>query len=180
VAERGSVLYFSIVETSLVNCMYQTSLDQFLGLFMDSMDKAEKASLASKRVQNIIEAMTYLTYRYINRGLYERDKLTFVLIVTLKILITAKKLNSTDMTLFLRGGAALDINSVRRKPFSWMTNEAWLNTIELSQTNKFFGNLINDMAANEAMWRRWFEDNEPEQIAIPDYDSRLAEQVTIH
>lgn len=44
-------------------------------------------------------------YRYINRGLYERDKLTFVLIVTLKILITAKKLNSTDMTLFLRGGA---------------------------------------------------------------------------
>lgn len=179
-AERGSVLYFSIVETSLVNCMYQTSLDQFLGLFMDSMDKAEKASLASKRVQNIIEAMTYLTYRYINRGLYERDKLTFVLIVTLKILITAKKLNSTDMTLFLRGGAALDINSVRRKPFSWMTNEAWLNTIELSQTNKFFGNLINDMAANEAMWRRWFEDNEPEQIAIPDYDSRLAEQVTLH
>lgn len=31
-----------------------------------------------------------------------------MLIVTLKILITAKKLNSTDMTLFLRGGAYAD------------------------------------------------------------------------
>lgn len=42
---------------------------------------------------------------------------------------------------------------------------------------RFFGNLVNEMSANEAMWRRWFEDNEPEQIAIPDYDQRLAEQV---
>ena len=75
VATRGSVLYFSIVETSHLNVMYQTSLAQFLELFMDSMDKSEKASL-SKRVENIIYTMTYLVYRYINRGLYEADKLT--------------------------------------------------------------------------------------------------------
>ena len=56
------------------------------------MDVAEKAALASKRVNNIIESMTYLTYRYINRGLYEKDKLSFVLMVTLKILLVAKQL----------------------------------------------------------------------------------------
>jgi dynein heavy chain len=67
------------------------------------MDKAEKASLASKRVQNIIETMTYIVYRYINRGLYEADKLTFVVLVTMKILITAGHLRTSDMTLFLRG-----------------------------------------------------------------------------
>lgn len=58
--------------------------------------------------------MTYMCYRYINRGLYEKDKLTFVLLVTMKILITAALLKTTDLTIFLRGGAALDINSVRR------------------------------------------------------------------
>ena len=69
-------------------------------------------ALASKRVGNIIEEMTYIVYRYINRGLYERDKLTFILIATLKILVTAGLLKGSDVTLLLRGGAALDINSV--------------------------------------------------------------------
>merc|ERR1711871_1114556 len=173
VATRGSVLYFAVVEMSGVNVMYQTSLSQFLGLFMDSMNQAEKATLASKRVNNIIYTLTYLVYRYINRGLYEADKLTFVLLVTVKILITANHLSSSDLTLFLRGGAALDIDSVRRKPFNWLSNEVWLNVIELSQSNKFFQNLPNDMSANEAMWRRWYEDNEPENIGIPDYETKL-------
>ena len=179
VATRGSVLYFSVVEMSGVNCMYQTSLAQFLVLFNDSMDKAEKATLASKRVANVIDTMTYMVYRYVNRGLYEVDKLTFVLLVTIKIMITAGQLRQSDMTLLLRGGAALDIESVRRKPFSWISNEAWLNVVELSQSLKFFSDLPNDMSANEAMWRRWYEDNEPEAIGIPEYESRISEVADI-
>jgi len=178
-ATRGSVLYFSIVEMSMCNVMYQTSLTQFLELFMSSMDLAEKAALASTRVKNIISKMTYITYRYINRGLYEADKLTFILLLTMKILVTAGLLKQSDVTLFLRGGAALDINSVRRKPFMWISNDVWLNIIELSNSNKFFSNLATDMIANEAMWKRWYEDNEPEQMAIPEYEQKIAEQADI-
>ncbi|KAL7543927.1 hypothetical protein ACHAXR_013293, partial [Thalassiosira sp. AJA248-18] len=172
-ATRGSVLYFSIVEMSLVNVMYQTSLTQFLELFMGSMDKAEKASLASKRVSNIIETMTYMTYRYVNRGLYEKDKLTFVLLVTLKILVAAGHLKSSDVTLLLRGGAALDINSVQRKPFQWMSNEVWLNIVQLRESSKFFSSLIDDMVSSEGMWRKWYEDNQPEEMPMPGYEEQL-------
>merc|ERR1719473_2136298 len=179
VATRGSVLYFSILEMSLVNDMYQTSLNQFLGLFMLSMDRAEKAALASKRVDNIIETQTYLVYRYINRGLYERHKLLFVLLVTIKILVTAEELTLGDINLFMRGGAALDINSVRRKPFGWITNDAWMNVMQLSMSCKFFAQLPNEMSGNEAMWRRWYEDNEPEAMMIPDYENRIAENEEI-
>jgi len=179
VATRGSVLYFSIVEVSNVNCMYQTSLNQFLGLFMESMEKADKANLPSNRVKNIIDKLTYLTYQYINRGLYEADKLTFVLVVAMKILVTSGHLKMSDITLFLRGGAALDMETTRRKPFNWITNEAWLNVMELSQSQKFFANLPNDMTSNEAMWRRWYEDNDPESMAIPDYEQKIHEVPTL-
>ena len=33
--------------------------------------------------------------------------------------------------------------------------------------------------ANESIWRKWYEDNEPEQLAIPDYETRIREIVGI-
>ncbi|GMH97336.1 hypothetical protein TrST_g8180 [Triparma strigata] len=173
VATRGSVMYFCIVDVSMVNVMYQTSLDQFQVLFDASMDNAEKASLASKRVGHILEEMTYSIWRYIDRGLYTQDKNSFKLMLVLKILLTAERLTSGDVTLFLKGGAALNINSVIPKAFSWMTDASWLNCVQLMQDKPIFKMLLDGMTRDEEDWKAWYNSNEPETEQIPGLETQL-------
>ena len=100
-----------MIELSLINWMYNSSLEQFLKLFMDSIDQSPKAALPSKRVDHIIEYLTFHVYKYVNRGLYEKDKPTFKLMICFKILTTANKISSSDVSDLLKGGAALDIKA---------------------------------------------------------------------
>ncbi|DBA03213.1 TPA: hypothetical protein N0F65_003933 [Lagenidium giganteum] len=173
VATRGSVLYFGIVDFSVVNAMYQTSLDQFLVLFRKAIDISERSSLASKRVSNIIDTLTYIVYRYVNRGLYEKDKLSFLLMTALKILVTADCINPSDITLFLKAGASRKLSADQPKAFAWMTTQSWLNAVQLACDKPHFRNLLTDLERSESYWRKWYEDNEPERLPIPDYDSIL-------
>jgi len=176
VATRGAVLYFSIVETTFINIMYQTSLQQFMKLFVKSMDEdySGRNSSVFKRVANIIDALTYITYRYINRGLYESDKLTFLLLTALKILSTTAGLNPSDVTLFLRGGAGFDADKLKKKPnsLSWMPDEVWLNVHAVSNL-VFFRTLPEDIVKNESVWRQWYDDARPELLRVPDYEERF-------
>ena len=180
IATRATALYFSIVAISALSPMYQTSLVRFRALVVDSLsvDGANTAPV-SEHIANVVDKLTYRVYRTINRGLYERDKLSFILIVTFKILVTAGLLEGSDVTLFLRGGAALDINSVKRKPVAWLSNDAWLNVIELAEKKSFFSKLARNIRKNEGAWRRWYEDNEPEAMEIPDYEERISKHATM-
>lgn len=174
-ATRGSVLYFTVVDMTHVMHMYQTSLAQFQELFENSMDHAERAPLASKRVAHIVETMTYSVYRAISRGLYERDRLTFKLLLLFRILVEAGRLKESDVTLFLKGGASLDPTIARTKSVSWLTDSAWLNIVRLSNENAVFRSLPDELSRDETDWKTWFSHNEPETQNIPGaYETQLA------
>lgn len=69
-------------------------------------------------------------YRYISRGLFERDKVTFKLMMATKILIKDGKLTPPDVGLFLKMGAGIDDGN---KIFPWMEQTQWLNLKALSK-----------------------------------------------
>ncbi|XP_070784429.1 dynein axonemal heavy chain 5 [Enoplosus armatus] len=173
VATRGSILYFLIVEMSLVNIMYQTSLRQFLGLFDSSMQHSTKSQLTSKRISNIINFLTYQVYCYTARSLYEEHKLLFTLLLALKIDLQARNISHPEVLTFVKGGASLDLNSVESKPRRWILDQTWLNLVQLSGLPPFT-QILTQVSQNERAWRTWFDHPSPEDATLPDgYEEKL-------
>lgn len=126
--------------------------------------------MPSKRVENIIEFLTYHVYRYVNRGLFETHKVMFILMMCFKILVTALKITGNDISLFLKSGSALDQKSERARPFTSISEKSWLNILALSRHSfgpskeglAFFRELPDSLTRNEAAWKTWIDKNDPE------------------
>ncbi|XP_067209496.1 dynein axonemal heavy chain 8 [Linepithema humile] len=167
VATRGSVLYFLICDMPHVNCMYQTSLVQFLERFDISMARSETSVITQRRINHIIEYLTYDIFKYKSRGLYEIHKYMFILLMTLKIDLQRASIMYEEFQYLIKGGAALDLKAVDPKPCKWITDVTWLNLVALSSLRQF-QYIVSQVPASEKLWKHWFDKDTPEEEVIPD------------
>ncbi|XP_068204591.1 dynein axonemal heavy chain 5-like [Palaemon carinicauda] len=166
VATRGSILYFLITEMSVVNCMYQTSLRQFLVMFDMSMFKSDRSNSPKNRICNIIRFLTSQVWKNACRGFYEKHKFLFTLLLAMKIDMQNGEITHEEFMKFIKGGASLDLKTVQPKPFRWILDITWLNLVELSKLSQF-RNILEQISENEKEWKVWFEKDKPEEEDFP-------------
>ncbi|WAQ93678.1 DYH8-like protein [Mya arenaria] len=155
VATRGSILYFLICDMTIVNKI------------------SDKSPVPAKRIQNIIDYLTFESFRYTCRGLYEEHKFLFVLLMTFKIDMQQGCVKHDEFQTFIKGGAALDLNAVTPKPFRWISDITWLNLVQLSGLGQF-SEILNQVTRNNQGWKAWFDTDAPEEEIMPDgYNAAL-------
>jgi len=94
----------------------QTSLAQFTALYEGAIDGAERAASAARRAANITDRLTSDVYAYAQRGLFERHKLVFALMLTNKVLLSAGGVTSEEVEALLKMGGTGDGGGGRKKP----------------------------------------------------------------
>lgn len=84
-ATRASLLYFILNDIYKINPMYQFSLKAYSVVFKEALAKAQQADDLETRVRNLLDNITFCVFVYTSRGLFERDKLVFLFLITLQV-----------------------------------------------------------------------------------------------
>ena len=139
VARRGSVLYFVIADLSLIDPMYQYSLEFFSKLFNRRLDKSEKSDKLDKRLQILIHDQTESFFVNICRGLFEKDKLLYAFLNASNILRRSGAISIDEWNFFLRGSAT-DFSSFERD-VDYISDAMFYKLMGLEETHYNFKDL---------------------------------------
>ncbi|RXM32245.1 Dynein heavy chain 11, axonemal [Acipenser ruthenus] len=161
-AERASVLYFIINDLSKINPMYQFSLKTFNIVFHKAIERAEKCDEVQERVVSLKDCITYSVFLYTSRGLFERDKLTFLSQTAFQILLINKAIDPQELDFLLR----FNIELSSKSPVHFLSSQAWSAIKTMSMWDGFRG-LDRDIEGSAKRWKKLVESECPEREKFP-------------
>jgi dynein heavy chain len=164
VAFQSSQLFFCIADLAAVDPMYQYSLDWYISLYELSIEQAKKSSNLEDRLKSLNATFTEILYKNVCRSLFEKDKLLFSFLLTTKIMLGQKTLNSQELRFFLQGSTSMDLSEAN--PFkAWLSDKAWSDILALSELSAF--STFKDMfVTNSLKWHAVMEANNPAELVV--------------
>jgi dynein heavy chain len=164
IAYSVSQLFFAI--TDLANCdpMYQYSLEWYRNLYVRGIHASQKSSDISERLANLRSFFMKSLYQNVCRSLFEKDKLTFSFLLTIKVMESKNEMDSAQLLHLLTGGV---IAADEPKPdVDWLQMRTWVEIQRLDKLEGFFG--IKDAFLNELDdWKGIYDSVSPQNEEFP-------------
>merc|ERR1719218_457761 len=101
-AFRSQLLFFCVSELSVIDPMYQFSLQWLQQLAGLGIDNAPNGDTQAARLQNLIDYFTYSMYQSVCRGLFEKHKLLLSFSLCMKIMNGEGRLNGSETRFLLQ------------------------------------------------------------------------------
>jgi dynein heavy chain len=169
VAFRASLLYFCILDLSLIDPMYQYSLQWFSNLFVLGVENSAPSNALEERLENMKEYFTYSLYENICRSLFEKHKLMFSFLLTVKILFGDGVMNEKEWRFFLAGPTG-DI-PIPSNPTTWINENVWPEVYRqikaMSETFSSFRGLDLDFLKRCDSYKPFYDSQTPQEEKLP-------------
>ncbi|KNE63057.1 hypothetical protein AMAG_08223 [Allomyces macrogynus ATCC 38327] len=187
VAIRTRILFFCITEMSRIDPMYQYSLGWFMNIFSSALRLSEKSQDLQQRLANIIDYFTFSLYSNVCRSLFERHKLLFSFLLSVRILLDENRINIDDFKYLITGsapsstggggggggGAGSMERALPNPAKDWLTEMAWTDVQTLSKLDAFNG-LAEEFCLSPNEFRRIFDSPTPHKEPLcGEWDTRL-------
>ena len=144
--------------------MYQYSLDFFKGLFATSIANSEPSDDLEERLGFLNKEFLEALYRNICRSLFEKDKLTFSTLITLKLMEMAKETNAADLKFLLTGGVSLG-DVLPDNPAEWLSEKLWGEMNRLDKLDNFKG-WVDHFNKNHIHYRGMYDAQYPQDFEL--------------
>lgn len=167
VAVRTRILFFCITELGLIDPMYQYSLGWFMTLFTAAIGNSEKSDDLPTRLKNLNEYFTFSLFSNVCRSLFEKHKLLFSFLLSVRILMNEGRIDPLEWRFLLAGGDAVE-NPLPNPCPDWLTQRAWSEIQSLSKSLPAFNGFAETfLTSNVAGFKAIFESSSPHREALP-------------
>jgi len=152
--------------------MYQFSLAAFITVFVNAMDKAEPSTNPVSRENSLIDSITFVTFRWTMRALFQRHQIIFTALLCFRILLADTQnpvMTNEEFEALLLGKR---ITEFANPAPDWLTDTAWQSLCGLNSLNAF-KTIAQDVTMRTKPWQKWCDLENPEMDKLPlDYKNK--------
>ena len=119
----------------------------------------------AKRVEMLVESITYQGFNYTRRGTLEKHKLIVSTMLCFRILIRHDKIKQSEVDALVKKEVALEPPH-QQESLKFIPEANWAAVKGLDSI-KVFEHLISNMESEALQWRKWYQEQEPEVVELP-------------
>jgi dynein heavy chain len=171
VAERASLLYFTISDLNLIDPMYQYSLEWFVRLFISGIANSEASTDIEQRLMNLNTFFTRSLYENVCRSLFEAHKMLFSVLLAVQIMMGAGTVNAGEWRHLVAGAAPRQV--LENPAPDWLAEDQWTQVLALADLESF-PDFEKSFVENLPSWKRFCDSVEPHREKFPEpWESKL-------
>lgn len=166
-AFHGMLIFFCCQSLTIVNKTYEYSLAWYNKMYLRAVEQSEKSTFVDQRIDNIIDRLNYIIYSNVCRGLYEKDKTIFSMLLAITILRKEAKVNEAQLMYFVSPFDVVKFKDDKSR-VEWISDSIWkkIKATEILE-GKFMG-LSDRISAHSELWETWFSSTKPDEAEVPE------------